>query len=727
MKHQILLSAAVMWAAIPAAVQAQQMNLQPSAQRSASTFQLGTSVAPDGSSVTCDSKSLLLNGMPWLPVMGEFHFSRVPRQDWHRELLKMKAGGVNVVATYIFWIHHEEEEGIYDWSGQRDLHAFVEECKKVDLPVVLRVGPFCHGEVRNGGFPDWVIRSGCRMRSTDQAYLNKVAHWFNQIFAQVNGLQWKDGGPIVGIQVENECRGPWPYMMALKGLLDKTGFDAPIYTRTGWPQMQGKVTFGQLLPLYGDYADGFWDRSLKDMPGDYPGGFTFRASRLSTVIANEQLGEQSTAMSKSDLAYPYFTCELGGGMMTSYSRRINIFPQDALALAVCKVGSGSNLPGYYMYHGGTNPDGKHMRLNEDQSSLLVNYNELPVKTYDFQAPLGEMGQPGGSYAPLRRFHQLLADFGDKMSGMDAQIPAQKDGLRWSVRSDGKSGFIFVNNYERLKKLGDKQNVSFSLTKTDGSKVKFPKLKVLDGESFVMPFGLQVGEAVVDYATAQPFCILRGEKPTLVLSAIRGIKPVVKFAKGQKTISVRILSAEESLMAQKIDLGNRDTLIVSPDIVYRDGEKLIHEQWKEGEAIGFSLVKAQDAKRELKNGERGVPLQPSDQDFEAASVWKLTIPENMNADGLSHHEDAFVRISYEGDVARVYADGKLIEDNFWNGKPMYVRLSELRGHKVELRILPFHKDYPVYLQPAQRELLQKRGGSLLKVNDITIVRRITDGI
>ena len=123
----------------------------------------------------------------------------------------------------------------------------------------------------------------------------------------------------------------------------------------------------------------------------------------------------------------------------------------------------------------------------------------------------------------------------------------------------------------------------------------------------------------------------------------------------------------------------------------------------------------------------MPVQPSDKDFEAASVWKLTIPENLNADGLSHHEDAFVRISYEGDVARVYADGKLIEDNFWNGKPMYVRLSELRGHEVELRILPFHKEYPVYLQPAQRELLQKRGGSLLKVNEVTIVRRITDGI
>lgn len=727
MKYQLLLSTALLFAAIPATLQAQQMLLQASTPRSTSTFHLGASMAPDGRSVTCDSKSLLFDGKPWLPVMGELHFSRVPRQDWHRELLKMKAGGVNVVATYIFWIHHEEEEGIYDWSGQRDLHAFVEECKKVNLPVVLRVGPFCHGEVRNGGFPDWVIKTGCRMRSTDSSYLAKVAHWFNQIFAQVKGLQWKDGGPIIGIQVENECRGPWPYMMALKDLLDKAGFDTPIYTRTGWPQMQGKVTFGQLLPLYGDYADGFWDRSLKDMPGDYPGGFTFRSSRLSTVIANEQLGEQNTAMSKSDLAYPYFTCELGGGMMTSYSRRINIFPKDALALAVCKVGSGSNLPGYYMYHGGTNPEGKNMRLNEDQSSLLVNYNELPVKTYDFQAPLGEMGQPHGSYALLRRFHQLLADFGDKMSGMDAQLPEQKDGVRWSVRTDGKSGFVFVNNYERMKKLGDKQNVCFSLTKTDGNKVQFPKIKVFDGESFVLPFGLQVGDAVVDYATAQPFCILRGEKPTLVLAAIKGIKPVVKIGKGRKSIHVRILSPEESLLAQKIDLGNRDTLIVSPDIIYRDGEKLLDEQWKEGPSLGYSLLQAHDTRRELKNGERGVPVQPSDKDFESASVWKIAIPENAGADDSLSPNDTFVRINYEGDVARVYADGKLIEDNFWNGKPMYVRLSELRGHKVELRILPLYQDYPIYLQPAQRELLQKRGGHLLKVNDITLVRRITNSL
>jgi len=36
-----------------------------------------------------------------------------------------EAGGVRIISTYIFWIHHEELEGQFDWSGGRDLHRFV--------------------------------------------------------------------------------------------------------------------------------------------------------------------------------------------------------------------------------------------------------------------------------------------------------------------------------------------------------------------------------------------------------------------------------------------------------------------------------------------------------------------------------------------------------------------------------------------------------------------------
>ena len=78
-------------------------------------------VRADGHRIEVNSKYLTLDGTPWFPVSGEFHYARYRREDWERELCKMKAGGVSVIATYVFWIHHEEKEGVWDFSGNRDL------------------------------------------------------------------------------------------------------------------------------------------------------------------------------------------------------------------------------------------------------------------------------------------------------------------------------------------------------------------------------------------------------------------------------------------------------------------------------------------------------------------------------------------------------------------------------------------------------------------------------
>jgi beta-galactosidase len=107
--------------------------------------------SPDGHTLGINSRYLTLDGKPWFPVMGEFHYSRYPAGEWEDELLKMKAGGIRIVSTYIFWIHHEEVEGQFDWSGQRDLRRFVELAARSGLYVWVRVGPWAHGEVRNGG------------------------------------------------------------------------------------------------------------------------------------------------------------------------------------------------------------------------------------------------------------------------------------------------------------------------------------------------------------------------------------------------------------------------------------------------------------------------------------------------------------------------------------------------------------------------------------------------
>lgn len=148
-------------------------------------FTFGSAVNPVGKSLLCDGQSLLLNGQAFIPVMGEFHYARFDDNEWRNELLKMKAGGINIIASYIFWIHHEEEKRSYDWSGSRNLRKFVEICKELDLMLVLRIGPFCHGEVRNGGIPDWIINGPYKIRSLDANFIDEVDQWYDKIYRQV--------------------------------------------------------------------------------------------------------------------------------------------------------------------------------------------------------------------------------------------------------------------------------------------------------------------------------------------------------------------------------------------------------------------------------------------------------------------------------------------------------------------------------------------------------------
>lgn len=671
-------------------------------------FEFGTAVSlRGGRTFEVDRYGVLLDGEHVIPVMGEIHYTRVPQKEWRREIRKMKAGGITVIATYVFWIHHEPEEGKWDWSGNRDLRRFVEICAEEGMMLVLRVGPFCHGEVYQGGFPVWLTEKSrqdpknFRMRSEAPGFIEATRRLYANISAQVNGLQWKDGGPIVGMQIENECRGPWSYFKRLKRMAEEVGFDVPMYTRTGWPKLNGKEEFGQILPLYGDYADGFWDRSMKDMPGEYPKSFIMKDTRLSSVIATESLGkDQSTKMESSDLSYPYFTCELGGGMMPAYHRRINISGGELKPLAVCKLGSGSNLPGYYMYHGGTNPYNPAQTMGETQASHVTNYNDMPYMTYDFQAPLGEMGQPlDRSFHEGRLLHQMLADWGDVLCTMEVDTLSEHYARR--------GAFEFYNDYVRI--LNE------------------------EGQAYVTPRGLKVGEhCTIDYAMAEPFCLvgdtvylveIEGKKPTLSVNGKRcSVKLNRPVKAGGKVFS--ILSKKQALTAFKVD-GN---LLYAPHggIVYKADSLLVEEYWQTDNTLKTVATQTAEAQapRKVELGAQKVAAMPVNEDFERAAVWTLTLPET----GDRPVDDLFLRIRYKGDVARVYADGRLVEDNFWNGKPMLVRLSDLVGKRVELRILPLSKEYPIYLQQAEREALDNAPeGILLTLDGIETLVRHTDTI
>lgn len=165
-----------------------------------------------GESIEVNNYFLSINKKPIIPVTGEFHFSRYPNQYWEEAIQKIKAGGIDIIATYVFWNMHEELEGQFNWSGDNNLRKFIELCAANQVKVILRIGPFCHGEIRNGGLPDWLQGKALSIRSNDPAYLAYVDRLYSQIGKQVDGLLFNDGGPIIAIQLENEYQhsaSPW--------------------------------------------------------------------------------------------------------------------------------------------------------------------------------------------------------------------------------------------------------------------------------------------------------------------------------------------------------------------------------------------------------------------------------------------------------------------------------------------------------------------------------------
>ena len=174
--------------------------------------------SPNGGSIEVNNYYVIRDGKPVIPVMGEFHYSRYPAEQWEQEIVKMKAGGVNIIPSYIFWSLHEPVEGKFCWEGNLNLRRFIELCKKHDMDVIVRIGPFGHGEIRSGALPDWLFTKNLDVRSNDPKYLAYTKILYTEIAKQLQGLYYKDGGPIIGCQLENEHQhsaSPWAINLSL--------------------------------------------------------------------------------------------------------------------------------------------------------------------------------------------------------------------------------------------------------------------------------------------------------------------------------------------------------------------------------------------------------------------------------------------------------------------------------------------------------------------------------
>ncbi|MBQ3668087.1 MAG: beta-galactosidase [Clostridia bacterium] len=664
------------------------------------------SVSPNGDEISANSLYFTKNGAPVIWSMGEYHFSRDRAENWPAELAKMKAGGIDIVSTYLFWIYHEETEGEFDFTGDRDIRTFTEECARAGLSLFIRIGPWAHGECRNGGFPDWLVEKGLPLRTNDEAYMRYARRWYESIYGQVKGLFFKDGGPIIGVQFDNELTDAPEHLLALKRMALEIGFDAPIYTATGWNSAYGaKLPVDELIPVFGGYADAPWAKGISPLPPS--SHYVFNPNRNDAAVGLDVIKQPpADGWVLPYERYPFATCELGSGLHSTHHRRYVFRPMDAYAMSLVKLGDGNNLTGYYMYHGGEHKLGRLTTLNESRQTGYP--NDYPILNYDYQAPLGQYGEAREHYGLLNLIHLFTQDFGDRLAPMQ-YVPSEKqvraddpDSLRYALRTDGKSGFVFINHYQRLMSLNDVSDVQITVNADEEGEIRFPPFDVKGEMCGFMPFNMALGDLNLDYATVQPICFT-GD--TYFFCALNGIRPVYRFGKTEinavagadKPIKFRgrtlvTLKPDEAGFLRRLDgkiyLGEKCNLYeMNGEIRAVEDGNFAYGIWTGGRFERKEVLRPFSPPR-LTLSDCAAPFAPA-------------YPEELSIGGDRRvhwkriqvsSPDGFVDIDIECDAAQIYANGALAADEYYCGIPWRVPAQLLYGKTCFLAYSEMKDDF-----------------------------------
>jgi beta-galactosidase len=328
----------------------------------------------------------LLDGKPFRIMAGEIHFQRIPREYWADRLLKIKAAGLNTVGTYVFWNALEPEPGQWDLSGGNDLAAFIRTAQRLGLWVIVRPGPYACAEWDFGGLPIWLLRTpDIKVRCSDPRYLAACEPYIRKIADVVRDLQVHRGGPVLMVQVENEY-GSYgndrDYMLALKGFWEKAGIEVPLFT-----------------------ADGATPYMLE--AGSLPGA----AIGLDPGTNEKHFAEAA----RLERGVPVFCSELYPGWLTHWGEEwARVKTEDVLADLRWLLDNGKSFS-LYMFHGGTN-------FGFWAGANFSDKYEPDVTSYDYDAPLNEMGQPTPKYFAIRDLLRRYLPKGAKLPDLPKPLP-----------------------------------------------------------------------------------------------------------------------------------------------------------------------------------------------------------------------------------------------------------------------------------------------------------------
>jgi beta-galactosidase len=346
----------------------------------------GAKPAETAHAITYDRYSLLIDGKPTYIWSGSFHYWRLPSPDlWTDVLQKMKAAGFNAVEIYFDWGYHSPRRGVYDFSGIRDVDRLLDIARDVGIYVIARPGPYINAETDAGGFPDWLVTTAGKPRSTDPEYTAAYREWMTEIDRILARHQLTDGrGTVLLYQVENEFYNDSAdgrrYMQDIE---DKARAD------------------GIRVPLVGNHNSNFFSGvGAVDIPGfdSYPADFDCtRPERWNGVY---DFASERKELTRWPLFFPEFqggAFDVWGGPGYEACRKLT-GPAFERVFYEATMAAGSTMQNFYMTYGGINwgwLSSPGVYTSYDYGAAISANRQLTDK-YDQQKLIGYMTQAVGA-------------------------------------------------------------------------------------------------------------------------------------------------------------------------------------------------------------------------------------------------------------------------------------------------------------------------------------------
>ncbi|RDE07217.1 glycoside hydrolase family 35 protein [Sphingomonas aracearum] len=396
-----------------AAILASALAIPASAQVARVTQNLQAPVKTFGR-VSYDARSLMIDGKRLVVWSSEMHPFRLPSPDLWRDILqKMKASGFNTVAVYFDWGYHSPKQGVYDFTGIRDMDRLLTMAEQEGLFVITRAGPYVNAELSRGGFPGWLVNQRARARTDDPAYLAAVDEWLDQINPIIARHQINNGGSVILHQIENELALTTPaqarYMDHLFAKAKADGITVPIFHndqgRNGyWAPESSKVE---------NVVHGPNDMYAFD---GYPGGTCTVAGKPMRGSAAPDWGYYGPGGAKGGASAspdtPGFLAEFGGGWFDYWGSNggyeCNAIQRGKRFQRVfygTNLANGIGIQSFYMGYGGTS------------------WGWLPAPvvftSYDYGSAISEVREVREKAEELKQLAGLIAAVPD-MAGM---VPA----------------------------------------------------------------------------------------------------------------------------------------------------------------------------------------------------------------------------------------------------------------------------------------------------------------